>query len=99
MTIKDQEHYNPEEPKPVWRETKGFKYQIYEDHIRIIFEDKEIPISFLSLKHIQDNIYQNEKDGYYCGQCIECHKFDALVKGYCKVCFDKNDMQYDGDTK
>lgn len=93
MTIKDQEHYIAEEPKPAWRETKGFKYQIYEDHIRFLFEDKEFPVSFLSLKHIQENIDFSQKNGYYSGQCISCHKFDGLVKGYCKPCAVKNEIE------
>ena len=95
MPIKDQEHYNPEETKPEWRETKGFKYQVFKDHVRFLFADQELPVSILSLKHILGAVEQNQKDGYYTGQCIDCHKFDALDKGYCKPCFDKNGMEYD----
>jgi|SRR5688500_17777358 len=95
MTIKDQEHFNPEEPKPEFRETKGFKYQVYKDHIRFLFADRELPVSLISLKQILTNSDYYLKDGYYTGQCIDCHKFDALVKGYCQPCFKKNDMEYD----
>jgi hypothetical protein len=48
-----------------------------------------------SLEMIMDNVKYNQKDGYYTGQCLDCHKFDALVKGYCKPCFDKEQLEYD----
>jgi hypothetical protein len=107
MTIKNQEqdrekpltraHYNPEEPKPVYRETKGFKYQIFKDHVRFLFGDQELPVSFLSLKHIIDNADQYQEKGIYTGQCIDCHVYDVLVKGYCQNCAPKNDVDWTND--
>lgn len=99
MPIKDQEHFKPEEPKPVYRETKGFKYQIFSDHIRFLFEDKEIRVPLFSLRNILKNVGFYLEDGYYTGQCIDCHKFDGLVNGYCKPCFDKNGLEYEDIAK
>jgi hypothetical protein len=93
--IKDQEHYNPEEPKPEFIETKGFKHQVFKDHVRFLFDGKELRVPVHSLEMIMDNVKYNQKDGYYTGQCLDCHKFDALVKGYCKPCFDKEQLEYD----
>ncbi len=93
--IKDQEHFKPEEPKPEFIETKGFKYQVFRDHVRFLFEGKELRVIDSSLKQILENYKYNKTDGYYTGQCIDCHKFDALVKGYCEPCFKKNGMEYD----
>lgn len=100
MTIEDKNHFIAEEKKPDWRETKGFKYQIFKDHVRIISNDgQEIPIPLYSLDNIVANSKEYQKSGYYTGQCLDCHKFDALVKGYCQPCFKKNDMTYDDGSK
>ncbi len=100
--IKDQEHYIEQEPKPEFIETKGFKYQIFKDHVRFILLEaspgeinKELRVPFFSLNQIVSNVNMNENHGYYTGQCIDCHKFDALVKGYCKPCADKEGTEYD----
>ena len=90
MTIEkeDKPNYIKEELKPEWRETKGFKYQIFRDHVRFLFEDKELRIINPSLKQIMNNVDQANEAGYYVGQCIDCHKFDAIVQGRCKPCSD-----------
>lgn len=96
MTIEkeDKPNYNKEEPKPEWRETKNYKYQIFKEQIRFIYQDKELPVSIGEFQHILENYNSFIKDGTYVGQCILCHKFDSLVKGYCKPCFDKEGMEY-----
>ena len=94
MTIKDQNHYNPEEPKPEYIELKNCKYQIFNDHVRFVLPDgKEVPIPNYSLKQLVENVNFNQENGYYTGQCISCHKFDALIKGYCKPCADKEGIE------
>lgn len=99
ITDNKNEHYNAEEQKPDWRETKGFKYQIFQDHIRILFEGKELKINKLSWDSISSNSNHYLQNGYYTGQCIDCQKFDALVNGYCQPCFKKTGLEYENVAK
>lgn len=92
-------HFKNEEEKPEFIETKGFKYQVFEDHIRFLFEDKELRVKIWSLEQILSNSLMYKNHGYHTGQCIDCHKFDALVNGYCGKCFEKNGMEYEEVAK